>query len=147
MTLLVNFFIWAMLSNEIRTLFLSVYLLRDFYDSLVLTPFSKCLVLTIFLLNLNSFLVFGFDMQKIRFYIILSFFNRHTWNMHNKCVPSIRIKLNEIKISKISGKNGSWTNLFQEEIFSGYDKIWIKTKILYKVYRQIKRAQTSFSML
>ena len=65
-----------------------------------------------------------------------------------KCVPIIRIKLNEIKeYPKILGNNGSWTNLLQEDMFSEYDEIGIKSKILYKVYHQIKRAHTSFSML
>ena len=31
--------------------------------------------------------------------------------------------------------------------FSEYDRIGIKSKILYKVYHHIKRAHTSFSML
>ena len=57
---------------------------------------------------------------------------------HNKCVPIIRITLNKIKEHPL-GNNGSWTNLLQGDIFSEYDKVGIKSKILYKVYHQIKK--------
>ena len=43
------------------------------------------------------------------------------------------------RISKILGNNGSWTNLHQEDLFSEYDKIGIKSKILYKVYIKLKK--------
>ena len=44
----------------------------------------------------------------------------------------------KLRISKVVGNNGSWTNFHQEDIFSEYDKIGIKSKILYKVYIKLK---------
>ena len=89
-------FLFAPMSNEIRTLFLSVSLiLRNFYVSLVLTPFSKCLILTIFLLNMISFLVLGLICRRSdSTYFVILFIDIH--ETHDS-VPNIRIKLNEIK--------------------------------------------------
>ena len=85
---------------------------------------------------------FWFDLQKIPFYIIVSFFLQ-TYMKHNKYVPITRNKLNEIK------EYPKYLVIMeaQEDMFSEYDKIGIKSKILYEVYYQIKRAHTSFSIL
>ena len=68
---------------------------------------------------------------------------------HNKCVPIIRIKLNEIKEYPKYYLIMEAGLIFFRRSYSlnNYDKIGLKFKILYKEYHQIKKAHTSFSML
>ena len=69
--------------------------------------------------------------------------NNKIYMKHNKYVPIIRIKSNEIK----DYPKYQVIMEAQEDMFSEYDKIGEKSKILYKVYDPIKRAHTSFSKL
>ena len=77
---------------------------------------------------------FWFDLQKIRFYIILSFFLQ-TYMKHNKWVPIIMIKLNKIKeYPKYEVIMEAGLIYIRRTFFSEYDEIEISSKILYKVY-------------